>query len=114
MWDRQKAGVELERPEPEVLFVCGTDQNRDQFLCHFTKVFDFRIDDETLRQRLEVRTVQTPEVLGPVELARLVGVVAMETDGDDLLLVRSGQLVLVVPVAFCGWRRCRRAGSRSG
>ncbi len=32
MWDQQKAVSELESPEPEVLFVCGSSRNRDHFL----------------------------------------------------------------------------------
>jgi gluconate kinase len=56
MWDRNKALSELERPEPDVLFVCGSSRNRDQFLPHFTKVFNLRIDDDTMRRRLEGRT----------------------------------------------------------
>jgi broad-specificity NMP kinase len=56
MWDRQKAVRELESPEPEVLFVCGSSRNRDHFLPYFTKVFNLRIDDDTMRRRLEQRT----------------------------------------------------------
>ena len=56
MWDPQKAVSELERPEPDVLFVCGSSRNRDQFLGYFTKVFNLRIDDDTMRRRLEART----------------------------------------------------------
>ena len=56
MWDQQKAVRELESPEPEVLFVCGSSRNRDRFLPYFTKVFNLRIDDDTMRRRLEART----------------------------------------------------------
>jgi gluconate kinase len=56
VWDRQKAVSELESPEPEVLFVCGSSRNRDRFLPYFTKVFNLRIDDDTMRRRLEERT----------------------------------------------------------
>ena len=56
MWDRQKAVRELESPKPEVLFVCGSSRNRDHFLPYFTKVFNLRIDDDTMRRRLEERT----------------------------------------------------------
>ena len=56
MWDRQRAVTELESPEPEVLFVCGSSRNRDHFLPYFTKVFNLRIDDGTMRRRLEART----------------------------------------------------------
>ena len=56
MWDQQTAVSELERPEPDVLFVCGSSRNRDQFLPSFTKIFNLRIDDDTMRRRLEQRT----------------------------------------------------------
>lgn len=56
MWDQQRALSELESPEPEVLFVCGSSRNRDHFLPYFTKVFNLRIDDDTMRRRLEERT----------------------------------------------------------
>jgi gluconate kinase len=56
MWDREKAVSELESPEPEVLFVCGSSRNRDHFLPYFTKIFNLRIDDDTMRRRLETRT----------------------------------------------------------
>src|SRR5215213_5586535 len=56
VWDQQKAVRELERPEPDVLFVCGSSRNRDRFLTYFTKVFNLRIDDDTMRRRLEERT----------------------------------------------------------
>jgi gluconate kinase len=56
VWDEQRAVNELERPEPEVLFVCGSSSNRDDFLPYFTKVFNLRIDDDTMRRRLEERT----------------------------------------------------------
>jgi hypothetical protein len=39
-----------------VLFVCGSSRNRDRFLPYFTKVFNLRIDDDTMRRRLDERT----------------------------------------------------------
>jgi GTPase SAR1 family protein len=56
IWDQQKAVSELERPEPDVLFVCGSSRNRDRFLPYFTKIFNLRIDDDTMRRRLQERT----------------------------------------------------------
>ncbi len=56
MWDQQKALSELASPEPEVLFVCGSSGNRDRFLPYFTKIFNLRIDDDTMRRRLHERT----------------------------------------------------------
>jgi len=64
IWDRQKAVSELESPEPEVLFVCGSSRNRDHFLPYFTKIFNLRIDDDTMRRRLQGRTGDDWE-LGP-------------------------------------------------
>ncbi|MCA1617128.1 MAG: AAA family ATPase, partial [Acidobacteria bacterium] len=56
VWDPQKAVRELESPEPDVLFVCGSSRNRDRFLRYFTKIFNLRIDDDTMRRRLQERT----------------------------------------------------------
>jgi hypothetical protein len=56
MWDQQRAVSELVSPEPEVLFVCGSSRNRDRFLPYFTKIFNLRIDDDTMRRRLLERT----------------------------------------------------------
>ena len=56
VWDQEKAVRELARPEPEMLFVCGSGRNRDQFLRYFAKVFNLRIDDDTMRHRLQERT----------------------------------------------------------
>ena len=56
IWDRRRAVSELENPEPEVLFVCGSSRNRDRFLPYFTKIFNLRVDDDTMRRRLQERT----------------------------------------------------------
>ena len=56
MWDRPQALAELESREPDVLFVCGSSRNRDDFLRYFTMVFNLRVDDATMRRRLEART----------------------------------------------------------
>ena len=56
MWNEQKALGELESPEPDVLFVCGSSRNRDRFLPYFTKIFNLRVDDLTMRRRLQERT----------------------------------------------------------
>ena len=47
-WDQQEAVSELECAEPEVLFVPGSGRNRDRFLPYFTKIFNLRIDDDTV------------------------------------------------------------------
>lgn len=39
-----------------MLFVCGSSRNNDRFLHYFTAVFNLRIDDDTMRRRLEPRT----------------------------------------------------------
>jgi hypothetical protein len=56
LWDEQRAIGELERPEPDVLFVCGSSGNRDRFRPYFTEIFNLRIDDDTMRRRLRDRT----------------------------------------------------------
>ncbi len=56
VWDRHKAVSELESQEPEVLFVCGSSRNLDHFLPYFTTIFNLRIDDDTMRRRLQART----------------------------------------------------------
>jgi hypothetical protein len=56
LWDEQRAVRELENPEPDVLFVCGSSRNRDRFLPYFTEIFNLRIDDDTMRRRLHERT----------------------------------------------------------
>ena len=71
MWDRKKAVSELESPEPEVLFVCGSSRNRDHFLPYFTKVVNLRIDDDTMRRRLYARTADDWDV-EPGEIERVL------------------------------------------
>jgi hypothetical protein len=56
VWDPQKAVSELENPDPEILFVCGSSRNRHSFARYFTKIFNLRIDDATMRRRLQERT----------------------------------------------------------
>jgi gluconate kinase len=56
MWDKQKATESLESNEPDILFVCGSSRNRDDFLHHFTMIFNLEIDDKTMRRRLLERT----------------------------------------------------------
>ncbi|HEY9379016.1 MAG TPA: AAA family ATPase, partial [Jiangellaceae bacterium] len=65
MWDRQKAVSELESQEPDSLFACGSSRNRDEFLRYFTKVFNLRIDDDTMRRRLQERIVSDVDKLPP-------------------------------------------------
>jgi len=55
-WNEQKALGELQSSQPDVLFVCGSSSNRDRFLPYFSKVFNLRIDDDTMRRRLRERT----------------------------------------------------------
>jgi len=55
-WDKAKAIPALESYDPDVLFVCGSCRNRDEFRPYFTKVFNLKIDDNTMRKRLTERT----------------------------------------------------------
>lgn len=55
-WDHERAVSELESQELDVLFVCGSGCNRDEFLPYFIGVFNLRIDDDTMRRRLQERT----------------------------------------------------------
>ena len=55
-WNERRALNELESREPEVLFVCGSSRDRDRFVPYFTKIFNLRIDDDTMRRRLQART----------------------------------------------------------
>src|SRR5947207_25715 len=55
-WNEQRALGELQSSQPDVLFVCGSSSNRDRFLPYFSKVFNLRIDDDTMRRRLRERT----------------------------------------------------------
>jgi gluconate kinase len=64
MWDPQRALSELERSERDVLFVCGSSRNRGDFLPSSARVFNLRIDDDTMRRRLEARTADDWK-LGP-------------------------------------------------
>jgi hypothetical protein len=65
MWDRQKAVRELESPRPGALFVCGSSRNRDDFLPYFTRIFNLRIDNDTMRRRLQERIVTDFDKLPP-------------------------------------------------
>ncbi len=87
MWDRHKAVRELEDQEPEALFVCGSSRNRNDFLPYFTKVFNLRIDDDTMRRRLQQRTADDWE-LGPDDrydelLAMMIGLMLELNQSDE-------------------------------
>ena len=56
MWDEERAIGELADHELDVLFVCGGSIGHARFLPYFTKVFNLRIDDVTMRARLGKRT----------------------------------------------------------
>jgi gluconate kinase len=55
-WDKTKALEALENDVPDILFVCGSSRNRDDFLHYFSKIFNLKIDDETMMRRLADRT----------------------------------------------------------
>jgi hypothetical protein len=54
--DKTKAIPALESNDPDVLFVCGSCRNRDEFRPYFRKIFNLKIDDDTMRRRLDERT----------------------------------------------------------
>jgi hypothetical protein len=56
MWDKTKAIEALESDEPDILFICGSSRNRDDFLPYFSEIFNLKIDDETMMRRLADRT----------------------------------------------------------
>jgi hypothetical protein len=55
-WVEERAVGELTSDEPDVLFVCGGSGEPERYLPYFTKVFNLRIDDATMRARLAKRT----------------------------------------------------------
>jgi gluconate kinase len=55
-WDKTKAIEALKSDEADILFVCGSSRNRDDFLPHFSKIFNLKVDDETMMRRLADRT----------------------------------------------------------
>ena len=60
MWEKAKSRLRTrESPEPDLLSVCGSSRNRNDFLSYFNKVFNLRIDDDTMRARLRERTDNT-------------------------------------------------------
>ena len=54
--DKTKAIPALESYDPDVLPVCGSCRNRDEFRPYFAKVFNLKIDDNTMRRRLRENT----------------------------------------------------------
>ena len=96
MWDPQKAVSELESPEPDVLFVCGSSRNRDRFLPYFTKIFNLRIDDDTMRRRLEARTdddwplgQEGVELMLKLNRSDEKPAGAIDVDGNDLVVTHT-------------------------
>jgi gluconate kinase len=55
-WDKARAIEALKSDEPDILFVCGSSRNRDDFLLYFSRIFNLKIDDETMIRRLADRT----------------------------------------------------------
>ncbi|RZJ38685.1 MAG: hypothetical protein EOO18_02755 [Chryseobacterium sp.] len=56
LWDQQKILSLINDRASEVLFVCGSATNRDEYIDLFDKVFILYVDDDTLRTRLQNRT----------------------------------------------------------
>jgi hypothetical protein len=42
----------LKSAEPDILFRHGSSRNRDDFLPYFSRIFNLKIDDETMMRRL--------------------------------------------------------------
>lgn len=56
LWDGEKLEKALNNSSGELVFVCGSASNRDEFITRFQKVFILHVDDQTLKQRLLSRT----------------------------------------------------------
>ena len=56
VWDGKKMTTLLADRNQDVMFVCGGANNRDDFMHYFDKVFNLKIDKETLQQRIATRT----------------------------------------------------------
>lgn len=56
IWQGEKLNAVLSSPTPDMLFVCGSASNRDQFIQRFAKVFILYVNTDTLRHRLTTRT----------------------------------------------------------
>jgi len=48
---RKAVSLASRAPSQTCCFVCGSSGNRDRFLPYFTKIFNLRIDDDTMRRR---------------------------------------------------------------
>lgn len=55
LWDEKKV-EEILNDGSEVVFICGSASNRDEYIPRFDKVFILYVDDQTLRHRLLNRT----------------------------------------------------------
>lgn len=55
-WDKDKFAAAIDISKSDVVFICGSANNRDDFLSSFQKVFILHIDDDTMRYRLMSRT----------------------------------------------------------
>ena len=55
-WRDEELNGVLDDGASEVLFICGSASNRDEYIHRFTKVFILYVDNETLKTRLTNRT----------------------------------------------------------
>jgi dephospho-CoA kinase len=55
-WDETKIEGVIDDASDEILFICGSASNRDDYIPKFSKVFILYVDDQTLRHRLLSRT----------------------------------------------------------
>lgn len=55
-WNKDKIGKAINDISTEVLFICGSASNREEYIFKFSKVFILYVDDETLEHRLLGRT----------------------------------------------------------
>jgi hypothetical protein len=112
VWDQQKAVKELESAEPEVLFVCGSSRNRERFLPYFTKVFNLRIDDDTMRRRLAERT-NNDFGKQPEEVELMLGLNRSDEKPAGAIDVDATQPLLQVVDELLRLANCRTARSDS-
>ena len=56
LWDKIKIELVLNDQTNDKIFICGSATNRDKFLDRFVQVFILRVDNNTLKHRLQNRT----------------------------------------------------------
>jgi dephospho-CoA kinase len=56
IWRDKELRRALDDTRTDVLFICGSASNRDEYIDRFAKVFILYVDDKTLKDRLTTRT----------------------------------------------------------